>query len=413
MKISNRMLINTSLFLSMMVFAIAYTVASPMLIEISKKLGISVGAMGYSFSAYFAGFIAGSFISSFYTGENNRKLLLIFFNFLITISVFSLTFMFNFYLTIALFFFIGISGGFIESQVSFLMVKLNPKNEGLFVNLSQVFFGIGAFAGPFLFTITLKTGIDWSYAFVISAALCLVNLLFLIFIDISVIKKDTDAERKKIVHKTLRKAHVRLSALSEDTHSGRVIFLFSMLIIFFYVSTESGISTWLPTFLRLNKSFSESLSGQILSFFWLSTVVGRVLIGFLSKKIKISNILFFEVLAAILSIVLGIYLKNNIMIILSFIFSGLFLSGIWPLIVTYSSLKHPRSTNFTISFIVLAGGVGGLVSPYLIGKLTNRLNIFVAMNLVYVFLIFVFILILLMFLLEKRNSGKILPNAPK
>jgi len=78
MKISNRMLINTSLFLSMMVFAIAYTVASPMLIEISKKLGISVGAMGYSFSAYFTGSIAGSFISSFYTGKNNRKLLLIF-----------------------------------------------------------------------------------------------------------------------------------------------------------------------------------------------------------------------------------------------------------------------------------------------------------------------------------------------
>jgi len=366
MKISNKILVNISLFFSMAAFAIAYTVASPMLIEISQRLGIGVGKMGYSFSSYFVGFIAGSLISSFFIRKSNRRFFLIFFNFLITVSVFFLTFMFNFYLTLVLFLFIGISGGFIESQVSFLMIELNRKSEGLFMNLSQVFFGIGAFAGPFLFIITMKAGIDWKYAFVISSGICLINLVYLLFIDISAIERDADNNGQAEIKKTAGKANLILIPETRDTTSGKTIFLLSMLVIFFYVSTESGISIWVPTFLRMNKSFSEILSGKILSFFWFATVAGRILIGFLSKKIRILNILIFEVLASILFVVLGIYLKNNELVIMSFALSGLFLSGIWPLIVTYSGLKHPRSENFTISFIVLAGGVGGLVSPYLL-----------------------------------------------
>jgi fucose permease len=404
MKISNKIFVNISLFFSMTAFAIAYTVASPMLIEISKRLGIGVGEMGYSFSSYFIGFIAGSFISSFFTRKSNRRFFLIFFNFLITVSVFFLTFMFNFYLTLVLFLFIGISGGFIESQVSFLMIELNKNSEGLFMNLSQVFFGIGAFAGPFLFIITMKVGIDWKYAFVISAGICLINLVYLLFVDISTVERDPDNKSQSEIKKTAGKVNLKLISESKYATPGKVIFLLSTLVIFFYVSTESGISIWVPTFLRLNKSFSEILSGEILSFFWLSTVAGRILIGFLSKKIYILKILIFEVLASILFLVLGIYLKNKGFVIMSFIFSGLFLSGIWPLIVTYSGLKHPRSENFTISFIVLAGGVGGLVSPYLLGRIISRVNIFVAMNFVYMFLFFVFIFIMVMFLIEKRNQ---------
>jgi MFS transporter, FHS family, glucose/mannose:H+ symporter len=403
MKLSNKIFVNISLFFSMTAFAIAYTVASPMLIEISQRLRVGIGEMGYSFSSYFVGFIAGSLISSFFVRKSNRRFYLIFFNSLISVSVFFLTFMFNFYLTLVLFLFIGISGGFIESQVSFLMIELNRKSEGLFMNLSQVFFGIGAFAGPFLFILTLKAGIDWKYAFAISAGICLINLLYLLFIDITAIERDAHNKSQAEIKKTAGKVNLRLT---EDTSSGKVIFLLSMLVIFFYVSAESGISIWVPAFLRINKSFSEILSGEILSFFWLATVIGRVLIGFLSKKISILNILIFEGLASILFVILGIYLKNKGIVILSFVLSGLFLSGIWPLIVTYSGLKHPRSENFTVSFIVLAGGVGGLASPFLLGRIIGRANIFLAMNFVYIFLFFVFIFILAMFFIEKRNQRK-------
>ena len=407
MKISNKLLVNISLFFTMTTFAIAYTVASPMLIEISQRLGIGVGEMGYSFSSYFVGFIAGSLISSFFTRKSNRRFSLIFFNFLIMVSVFFLTFMFNFYLVLILFLFIGISGGFIESQVSFLMIELNRKSEGLFMNLSQVFFGVGAFAGPFLFIITMKTGIDWKYAFIISAGICLINFVYLLFIDISAIERDADNKSQAEIKKTSGKVNLKLISETRDTTSGKVIFLLSILVIFFYVSAESGISIWVPTFLRMNKSFSEILSGEILSFFWLATVMGRILIGFLSKKIRILNILIFEVLASILFVILGIYLKNNGFIIMSFVLSGLFLSGIWPLIVTYSGLKHPRSENFAISFIVLAGGVGGLASPYLLGRIISRVNIFVAMNFIYVFLFFVFVFIVAIFLIEKKKSVRV------
>lgn len=395
MRLSRKIFVNISFFYTLLVLAIAYSMSSPILIEISKKTGSSIGSMGYIFSFYFAGFILGSYLSSTLVKFFRRKKLLLFFTFLLSASVFSLFFLMNYTYLISAFFLIGLSGGFIESQVSILMIEINKKNEALFVNISQIFFGIGASIGPLLPVLGIRAGIDWKYSYLVAAALCLINFIYLLFIDISDVDSDITLVQKRAG-----------SLLMPVKLKNKSVFILLIFMMFFYVCAETGLATWIPTFLRLDKFFTEVLAGQVLSFFWYSTIVGRILIGLLTKKIKILNLLTIITALTILFIISGVYLENNILIIISFILVGLFLAGIWPLIVIMGGFKYPNKRNFVVSVIILFGGVGGLTAPWLLGFILNRFNLFIAMNVVYVFLFFALVIIAVLSFLEWKNFAE-------
>jgi len=61
MTLSRKIFINISFFYTLLVFAMAYSISSPIFIEISKHIGVSIVSIGYVFSFYFVGFILGSY----------------------------------------------------------------------------------------------------------------------------------------------------------------------------------------------------------------------------------------------------------------------------------------------------------------------------------------------------------------
>ena len=387
--ISKKIFINISCFYGVMVFGMALVMTSPILIEISQRIDRNIENMGSIFSLFYGGFIIGSFLSSSIINYWGRKKTLSFFYFLLFISVLGMAFIFNYPFLIVVFSLIGLSGGFIESQVSSIVLEVNKKNEGLFVNLTQVFFGIGAFIGPLLLTFIISKGIDWKYSYIILSLICLINFIYFLFINI------TDTRLKKI-----RSSIKTFKPVTLD--KGAVFFLL-VFAIFFYVSAEMGLVIWFPTFLRLNKLFSSILASQVLSFFWLSFVAGRFLIGFLTKKVKILNILLVVTILSIPSILLGIYTENKFLIIFAFVLTGLLFSGIWPLIVSLGGLRYPSKRDFVVSILVMAGGVGGLFSPWLIGKVFSSLNLLFALNIIYIFLFFLIALIISLVIIDRKS----------
>jgi fucose permease len=187
------------------------------------------------------------------------------------------------------------------------------------------------------------------------------------------------------------------------SHKGTVFFLL-IFAIFFYVSAEVGIVFWFPTFLRLDKLFSSTLASQVLSFFWLSFIAGRFIIGLLSRKVKILNILIAVTTLSIPSILIGIYAENKFLIIFAFILTGLLFSGIWPLIVSLGGLKFSSQRDFVVSILIMAGGVGGLFSPWLLGKVFNNLNLMFALNITYVFLFFLLAVIISLVIIDRKGG---------
>ncbi len=389
MKNSRRILINTSFFFTFAVFAISYTISAPIFIEISQRIGMDINNMGSVFSYYFAGFMLGGFLSSLAKNFLLRKRLLAFFNFLLSLGVLSLAFSANYLLFVSAYLLIGLSGGFIESQISILLMEANENNEGFFINLAQVFFGVGAFVGPLLPITLINAGIDWKYSYVAAASLCFINLFLFLFVNI----KETDLGKTINGESTIKVGKIK--------NVGLLILL--MLAMFFYIYSEVGLAAWIPTFLRLDRSFTKVLAAQVLSFFWLAFIPGRLLAGFLTRKVRPLYILLVVIVLSIISIIAGIYARNNFLIILSFILTGFFLSSMWPLLVTIGGLFFPRRRNVVVSVIILSGGAGGLVAPMLLGIIYENFDLFTLMNANYLFLIVTLALVLGLFFYKRKK----------
>jgi len=388
--ISKKILINISCFSGALIFGMSLVMSSPILIEISQSIGRNIETMGSIFPFFYTGFILGSLLSSTIVNHWGRKRSLTIFYFLIFISSLGMLLVSGYLLFIIIFSLIGLCGGFIESLTSSIVLEINKKNEGLYLNLTQVFFGLGAFIGPLIPTFIIDRGLNWKYSYAILSLICLVNLIFFLFLNIP------DAGYKKAIGS--------IKAFKSVLSYNGIVFFILVFAIFFYVSAEIGIAFWLPTFLRLNKLFSSTLASQVLAFFWLSFVFGRFFIGLLSKKVKILNILIVITTLSIPFILMGIYAENKFLIIFAFILTGLLFSGIWPLIVSFGGLNFSSQRDFVVSILIMAGGVGGLFSPWLIGKVFNNWNLISALNLTYVFLFFLLVLIIILLVIDRKGE---------
>ncbi len=388
--ISKKILINISCFSGALIFGMSLVMASPILIEIGQSIGRNIETMGSIFPFFYTGFIIGSLLSSPIVNHWGRKRSLTIFYFLIFVSSAGMLFVSNYLFFIIIFSLIGLSGGFIESQISSIALEINKKNEGFYLNLTQVFFGIGAFIGPLLPTFIVSKGFSWKYSYAILSLICIVNLIYFLFLNFP------DVELKKTIGS--------MKIFKSVSSNNGVVFFLLIFAMFFYVSAEVGIAFWLPTFLRLDKLFSNILASQVLSFFWFTFIIGRFFIGLLSRKVKILNILIVITTLSIPFILMGIYAENKLLIIVAFMLTGLLFSGIWPLIVSFGGLKFSSYRDFVVSVLIMAGGVGGLFAPWFIGKIFNNFNLMFALNITYIFLFFLLILIIILIILDRKGG---------
>jgi FHS family glucose/mannose:H+ symporter-like MFS transporter len=389
-RLSNKTFVNLSCYWALFTFGMALTISSPILIELGKRIGTSTENIGSIFSLFYGGVIIGSFINGFIVNYFNRKTVIIFFYFILSISIFTFPFSKHLAYTAILIFIIGLSGGLIQAQTNSLILDVNKNREGLFISLATVAFGIGAIIGPVLPDFLMRNGIDWKYAYFLLALAGLINFVYFFFIDISFLKSI--------------KLNRRFNFFSQIKLNSNKFLILLIISMFLYISIESSIVVWLPTFLRLNKDFSITSASQALSFFWISLTLGRLITGFLAKRRKdIYTIMILSLALSIISIIFGIHNNNNLTIMLSFIFLGLFLSSIWPLIITLGGLKYPSIRNIVISVLMMADGLGGLFSPWFIGKLFKRIDLYYAIRVDYIYMAILFVLLVQLFIYDRRE----------
>jgi fucose permease len=389
---SKRFFLNLSFFYNMFVIAFCYTVTSPVLIELSKSTHTTIEIAGYVFSFYYIGFITGCYLSIWLITYWKRKNLLLTASFLLFAAMLSLTFTSNFILLAGLFIMVGLGNGFIESQVSTLIIEINKGNEGLFTNLSLALFGVGAFLGPLLTVTIIDLGFYWKNTYIVAGIIGFTNIILVALMDIS----QYESPKIKMTPNIFKS--IRLD--------NRGIFILLSLSLFFYLCAEIGLSGWTPTFLRIERAFTEFSAGNVVSFFWSATIIGKISTGFLSRKFGILKILIATTILSIISVIFGIYSNNIYCIFTSFTLTGFFIAGIWPLIIAECGILFPANRNSAVPLIILLGGSGGLITPFLLGLVFNSFGLLIAMNLNYIFLFLLLAFLLVLFFFRKRYTGK-------
>ncbi len=196
----------------------------------------------------------------------------------------------------------------------------------------------------------------------------MLNFVLLLFVKIPSGKSDLSNEKSKT------------STLKGISPVKIFLVISIFLTMFFYICFESGVNSWIPTFLRLQKSFSALFAGNAIAFFWLTITAGRFLIGFISTRVKVTFLLLTISTLMVITFKLSTVINNSVLIIILLILTGLLMAGHMAINSIPLCTFFPKSSSFLVPLIVMTGGIGGIFSPWVIGIVYDKFNIAAGIN---------------------------------
>lgn len=210
------------------------------------------------------------------------------------------------------------------------------------------------------------------------------------------------------------------SSLKEDI---RAMFqLFSKPLIwtfaifaFFYVMTEQGIMTWLPTFNKETLHLEARLATQMAVILMTSMALGRFLTSLLVKRIPWIYIASTGVFLAAMLVLLVLPMAKDVEVtkvsmfadlpLVSFLFPmiGLFLAPLYPLIISAVLSSTEKAQHSSLSgIVVFFSAIGGTSGSLIIGYM---FDVFGGDRVFYLSLIPMTIILLSLFRLRKLTKG--------
>ena len=195
-----------------------------------------------------------------------------------------------------------------------------------------------------------------------------------------------------------------------------MIYIFAI-FAFFYVMTEQGIMTWLPTFNKETLNITPQLATQMAVILMASFAVGRFITGVLVKKVKWIYIAVVGLIGAAVLVLLVLPMASKVpemevttfgnLPLVSFLFPmiGLFLAPLYPLIsstvLSATEKMHHSALAGILTFVSALGGTSGSV---IIGNLFDLLG---GNNVFYLSLIPMAIILVSLFILNRLTGRSV------
>ena len=154
---------------------------------------------------------------------------------------------------------------------------------------------------------------------------------------------------------------------------------------FFYVMTEQGIMTWLPTFNKETLNLVPKLATQMAVILMMSYAVGRFITGIIVKYVKWIYIAVTGLILAAVLVLIVLPMAQNIgeievskfsdLPLVSFLFPmiGLFLAPLYPLVNSsiLSAVEKDQHSPLA-GIIVFFSAIGGTSGSLIIGYMFDR-----------------------------------------
>lgn len=292
---------------------------------------------------------------------------------------------------IFLFLFIFISGlgwGTMNTLVNTVVNEAVEGNANI-LNLLHMFFSIGGFLAPLVILITIRLNLGWHFGIMLVTLMSAVLILLFFFIPL-----DSPATLKK-------KGRSSFRFLTD-----RRFYIF-ILILFFYVGSESSINGWLVTYLIKSNLMDEAGAQNILSLTWVSVIFGRLLCSYLSKFIPKERIILICSAGSIFFFLLFMLFKTPIILAACVFGLGFCFAGIYPTTVSNAGYLI-RESGIAGGLLFSLGGLGALAVPYIAGIFAQSFGI----NSVMVTIFCSFVLLMLFSsintIMKKSNSIKVI-----
>lgn len=256
--------------------------------------------------------------------------------------------------------------------------QISNENLPFAMNLGDFIFGMGAFVMPILVTYSIKR-LGLRTTFFSFAALTAVPLVLCSTINLNDYVNEF-ADIKNGTTATVQIDETTTQSADADTESDEgfaallndSIVILCCLAFFFHVPVEACVGAWATT-LMIDRGTSESKATGLLSLFWLTFTVSRLIAALgLPEGSHEKAIIGFAVV--LLCVMLGlIYSTKANMTNMLVITAGLILGPIFPILIAFL-VAHVDVTiqGRAIGLFFCIGGIGWALVPFLVGKQADK-----------------------------------------
>lgn len=261
-------------------------------------------------------------------------------------------------------FVMGLAFAAMESSSTAALSDYVPEKSGKYISIMQSILSAGCFASPLiLYFLMDNMGFDWRVLFFMCMILAVLSL---IIVAAAVFRDNKD---------NVENSGVDIGEEVSKPMKIEAYLILMVLCIAVYVFMENGITFFADSFISVNLNRPDA-AALALSMFWAAMAVARFTAGLLYKYENIIIKLGFIFTALLL---VSLSFVDNVTVVLGiYLLLGVTCAPIWPLITSKLNRTYKANTGLVTGMVLIAGGVGGTISPYVIGMINDVSNMTIA-----------------------------------
>ncbi|AJY74980.1 MFS transporter [Paenibacillus beijingensis] len=365
--------------LSYFVIGLAHIVAGAVLEPLISMYEIDYKAGGQWIMNQFFGFLIGVLLAPWITGWLGRRggMVLAMGCLTATEAVYSMLLPWHFILIFAPL--AGFGFGLTEAVVGALVLDVFANKRATYIGWLETFFGLGALTMPVIAAWLIGQGI-WQMSFPVLTALSGITLL--LWLTLSFGRADEQigyhfyrsrepAERAGAVPAGPSSSAGRMREKPRYRAADFVLLLLGMTFFLVYIGLEISFSNYLPSILKLEADFGESQASSVLGLYWCAMVIGRLLIGRMTRLSGYKRYLLLTTGGSLFLFALLVLPLSAGWLLAVIVAIGLLMAGVFAVALIYVNERLPGMTGRTTSLLVASGGLGGAVFPKITGWLLD------------------------------------------
>lgn len=346
-------LLLASAFSSIFVFGVVMAVLGAILPVLFESMSLQKGSAANLFLSMNLAMLLMSVIFGPVVDRFGYRFFLLFSALLVSASLFSFSFIQGYAVLVFSVFWLGFGGGGLNGATNALVSDVSPERRGAALNLLGIFFGFGAITVPFLIGTLLKSLGFQKVVFLVCLMTLVPPVLFL------AARFPEPKQKKGFPLK-------EVAALVKS----RLLWLIAFML-FFQSANEFSIGGWVSTYLREKAGLAQSGAALLLAGFWLAIIIGRLISARFIKRTGNKALINAGAALALASLVLLSISGEPWLAGLAVVLTGLGFASIYPTALAIAGDEFAKVSGTAFSLIFTVALTGGIISPWLLGKVAQ------------------------------------------
>lgn len=344
----------TGYFSAFIILGLTSAILGPTLQGLAANTGVLLNEISSLFSARSLGYLCGSLLAGrLYDLLPGHRVMAIALGF-IAVAL-ALTPLIPFlWLLVAVTFILGIAEGATDLGGNLMLVWVHRAKVGPFMNGLHFCFGLGAFLAPIILAQALRADTGIQAAYWILAGLA-------IPVSVYIFNQASPPPEKSTPEGSSKPANPMLAALVG-------------IFFFLYVGAEAAYGGWIYTYTtRLGLGNPEN-AAYLTSAFWGALTIGRLAAIPIATRVRPRWILLFDLFGCLISLAILLLFPGFIGAVwFGTLGLGAWMASIFPTTLTFAE-RRMEITGKASSWFFAGAGAGGMLLPWLIGQLFERVG---------------------------------------